>query len=563
MLKRLSNFLPLFVIGTCLCGLPHSVQANTGTPPSLVIAQSETPSKNPVAVGDASSGPNTTVSYSVDISSGNEQNEAGRVSIQSQHYTIDAGSGVITGVAVPEGYTVTIASDGHIATINGSGESSFHLSPTIYYPPSATGTNGVSCSGYLKMSDNSTVSGNTGSASVIAVKVDSVDLAIAPSSVKIGQTLKRSDFTITTTPSDKGDYKYADGTYLVAFPSSLTVRIGDNPAKAKCGVSSALETLVGVIVSASWDENIKANAESSEVEVQYSASVQGDSETTAKVTISGPLSAVSGDTNPTIVSGKSFQGDVWLQDLGENTGSTPEILTVDASEGEGAINTTSSSIPADPMIALASRLTIGKRLIVGGYHVAKKTHKTTTIYFLPKNIQIKGKFNVQLVPAPGTSYADVVTGKAALSCVSQVWADGNGWGEQCILLKWWTDQPSATVNIGTPSHGQVKENLGNGKYGPIETFHIGADIHQPPTKGTWAGYDITNQWNGPNAAHAGAVLAIFASSSAPGNTWDITSADGTAYLEEPAGPNGVLDQSWLSTGSRASAATLKVTFAWF
>ena len=242
--------------------LPRLVYANTGTPPSLSItAGSPAASTNPVAVGVSGSGPFTTVSFQVNVNDGNEQNEAGPVSVTSQQYTINGGGGLIVSVGAPQGYTTnpaTIPSTGlGSVTVTGSSSNSFELSATLYFPQSAAGDDTVTCTGALNLSDGTQIgSSPSGSVQVAAVAVDSVTLNPDPINIEvqgtygpinetynyqIGQTLTRSDFTITTTPSGYGNYQYLDsndgpGPYLVTLsPESFTLAVGDNVVTAYTG----------------------------------------------------------------------------------------------------------------------------------------------------------------------------------------------------------------------------------------------------------------------------------------------------------------------------------------
>lgn len=147
--------------------------------------------------------------------------------VTNQKYTNNGGGGMIVGVAVPEGYTVSSipSGDASTATVTGDSETSFTIEATLFFPQGAAGDDPVSCSGTLTLSDGTQVgSSPNGSAQVTAVAVDSITLNDSPGSLSLGQTLTQSDFTITTTPAG-----YGNNSELANFtPSSFAIAVGDN-----------------------------------------------------------------------------------------------------------------------------------------------------------------------------------------------------------------------------------------------------------------------------------------------------------------------------------------------
>ena len=497
-------------------------------------------SVNPVAVGDASSGPSTTVSFSVDVTSGNERNEAGPIKIKSQTYTINASPGVITGVSHPTGYTPKIATGGGSATVTGNGASSFDIAVTVYYPPSAAGFNTVSCTGKLTMTDNTPIPGNTANSSLTAVKVDSVALAIDPTKVKIGQTLKRSDFTITTTPSGKGDYKYADGSYLVAFPSSLKVQIGDNPAKATCGVSSATDTLIGINVSVAWGNVEDYNGDTNQVKVSYSAEVQGDANTTASVTFSGPNSPVSGDVNPTLTPNQPFSGTVWLQGPSSSyTGTTDDDLSIQASESNPQ-QPVMSSPAAFTTATTGGGVAAGIKTTVGLLNFMKSAvTKGSQAVVRPTAASTKPGIPLSLQAFNGATYISVATGKQVVSATTTCYGVAGGKGWTFLILKMDAyATPESEAGVYKPAPQTVQKKLQNNNLGPVESFQVLADTPQgnPSTNGVLFGNNATPSWfaTPPSNPIAGpSNTTVVADSLANGGNWKVSSSTMTGELEPP------------------------------
>ena len=247
MIKRLPTTALPSVFVAILAMLPLHCLANTGTPPTLTISKASPASVNPVAVGDASSGPSTTVSFSVDVTSGNERNEAGPIKIKSQTYTINASPGVITGVSHPTGYTPKIATGGGSATVTGNGASSFDIAVTVYYPPSAAGFNTVSCTGKLTMTDNTPIPGNTVGFNVTAVAItyskisgtDSKGDASANVTVKPSESYTNWSQTVDTAIADQS-------TSPGAATNSITMKLNENSLKGGLGGNSTIKASVSL-----------------------------------------------------------------------------------------------------------------------------------------------------------------------------------------------------------------------------------------------------------------------------------------------------------------------------
>ncbi len=343
--------------------LPRLVYANTGTPPTLTILDgSPSATANPVPVGVSGTGPFTTVTFQVNVTAGNEQNESGPVSVKNQQYTISGGGGMIVGVGAPQGYTTTpttIPTTGlGSVTVTGSGSNSFQLSATLFFPQSAAGEDTVTCSGVLNLTDGTQVeSSPSGSVQVAAVAVDSIALADDPSTVQIGQTLTRSDFTITTTPSGYGNYQAmgsneTPGPYLVTLsPASFQVAIGDNIVTASCGASSASVDVIGVEEASSWTSSSFDYA-TGLVTNKFTAEINGINGT---YSVTGP-NVVGGDTSGQLAEDVPFTGTVTMDPSSDGTDyatvSTPSSES--GTSGSSALMASRAAVVGGPALAVKS-----------------------------------------------------------------------------------------------------------------------------------------------------------------------------------------------------------------
>ena len=575
--------------------LPRLVYANTGTPPSLSItAGSPAASTNPVAVGVSGSGPFTTVSFQVNVNDGNEQNEAGPVSVTSQQYTINGGGGLIVSVGAPQGYTTnpaTIPSTGlGSVTVTGSSSNSFELSATLYFPQSAAGDDTVTCTGALNLSDGTQIgSSPSGSVQVAAVAVDSVTLNPDPINIEvqgtygpinetynyqIGQTLTRSDFTITTTPSGYGNYQYLDsndgpGPYLVTLsPESFTLAVGDNVVTAYTGpqdspTSSASIDIDGISASVTWGSLIQTDQSTGQMEAEYSATVEGNYGTTGSIEIGGPFSPVSGDISPTISVGDNFIGKVWLQDPGTNFGTSQEALTITTSAGAPASSASSSAGLASPNRLQA--LQAAQAAAGAAKMVANAAAQASTVAVVPAALKGPGTTLTEMLNnvVPGNTYAPNVTSYTAnVSCMD------SGYGVS-FLASLWSDNPSASVTVGKPTVGQLTLTI-VGQGNPIIEVPqvISNQSGIKLTNGVpFVTYDVTAQWqNAPSIPVEGpAGVAVTSDGQAPGDYWNLKSASFIGDLEPPISLNGVIDNNWgpIPPGGAANSTFIQGTFSWF
>ncbi len=232
-------------------------------------------------------------------------------------------------------------------------------------------------------------SGNAGPATVQSTPlvVDSIQLIPNPSTVTsgnetetynyhIGDTLTRSDFTITTTPAGYGNSN------LVTFSiSPSTLQIGDNTAVASCGNSSASQDLTGVQCSASWGAASTADdgsgGASGNIDVGFSAKVQG---------ASGNYSVAGGGIVGTAPSGSLADGVATSGIAEVNPGSVDasfnDTLTVSPSTGSS-----SASLSAAPGTVQPNGVGVGGTLILVGLvlDVAKAAyHKFAGTITTPK-----------------------------------------------------------------------------------------------------------------------------------------------------------------------------------
>ncbi len=188
----------------------------------------------------------------------------------------------------------------------------------------------------------------------VTVTVDSISLIpdqttqttgdnTATYNYKIGQTLTRNDFTITTTPAGYGDYIIpGTSTYLVAFSMSPNskLQLGDNVATASCGSSDTSQNLTGVQCSATWGAASAVNdgsyGASGNIDVGFSAEVQG---------AGGNYSVAGSGIVGTAPSGSLAEGVPTAGSLEVNPGSVDagfnDTLTVSPSTGSS-----SASLPA-------------------------------------------------------------------------------------------------------------------------------------------------------------------------------------------------------------------------
>ncbi|MGC9261088.1 MAG: hypothetical protein ACP5I8_13565 [Phycisphaerae bacterium] len=363
MLKRFLVVFALVLFAGCIALLPRLVYgAGSNTSPSLSISVAYPPDPNPVAVGNAT-GPFVTVSFQVDASAGNNQGESPsqNLSINGERYTITSASGGIITSAGTEGFT-TSGTGTSTVTISGGGGTSFEISATLYYPQSAAGTDTITCSGTLYMSDGSQVgSSPNGSAQVTAVAVDSITLNPDPSTqnvataagtdnetfnYQIGQTITRSDFTIATTPSG-----YGSNTKLVSFsPSSFALAVGDNNITATCGVSTASLDVIGVQCSGSWT-SAKLDPSTGDITAGFNAGIDGNSGT---YSTSGPdvIQPASGNLQDGV--GATDQTIMYPA----SQSNTQDNLTVEASQSGGG-GSSASPMGTEAPSAGATQLAAG------------------------------------------------------------------------------------------------------------------------------------------------------------------------------------------------------------
>ncbi len=243
-------------------------------------------------------------------------------------------------------------------TVTGSGSNSFELSATLFFPASAAGNDTVTCTGALTLSDGTQVgSSPSGSVQVAAVAVDSVALADDPSTVQIGQTLTRSDFTITTTPTGYGDYQVPSsndtpGPYLVTLsPESFTVAVGDNVVTATCGASSASVDVIGAEEASSWISSSFDDA-TGLVTNKFTAEINGINGT---YSVTGP-NVVGGDISGQLAEDVPFTGTVTMDPSSDGTDyatvSTPSSES--GTSGSSALMASRAAVVGGPALTTKS-----------------------------------------------------------------------------------------------------------------------------------------------------------------------------------------------------------------
>lgn len=138
--------------------------------------------------------------------------------------------------------------------------------------------------------------------SLTVVAVESITPLSEVQDKNIGDTLTKSDFSITTNPSG-----YVD---LVTV-NPVTIQLGDNIVKATCGTSSARTDIIGCECSGSLSDLI-IGPSGSDDSMNFTALVQGCAGT---YTITGSDSAAvidGGDTSGSLIADESHSGTVYI-----------------------------------------------------------------------------------------------------------------------------------------------------------------------------------------------------------------------------------------------------------
>ncbi len=427
MFRKLLGTFALVLFAGCIALLPRLVYGNTGTPPSLSISEAAPASPDPVAVGDKT-GPFVTVSFAVNVITGNEQNESGPVNVKNQQYTISGGGGMIVsaGAAGLTTSTIPTGGTGSVIITGGQTPTSFTISATLFFPQTAAGTDTVSCSGFLTLSDGTQVdSSPNGSAPVTAVAVDSITLKDDPTAVQIGQKMTESDFTITTTPTG-----YGNNSIVQFSPSSFPVVVGDNWVYATCGVSQAQYDLTAAQLSGSWTGYSSA-APAPTDSAAYTVKSDGEA---GSYSVTGQF-VTGGDTSGQLTSGNPHDGTV--------------DITATVSDSPGQV--VAANLKANAHAVVVAAVAGQGAILAAGIPLIFNTQAPT----LAPNANQLQLSTAAINPIGWSAGASTSTALINTSGVGVYFAPGGA-----NLFEVWANNPSATVTVNVPVPSQVTFNGG-------------------------------------------------------------------------------------------------------
>lgn len=365
--------------------------------------------------------------------------------VTNQKYTNNGGGGMIVGVAVPEGYTVSSipSGDASTATVTGSGETSFTIVATLFFPQGAAGDDTVSCSGTLTLSDGTQVdSSPNGSAQVAAV--DSVICKDSPGSLSLGQTLTQSDFTITTTPAG-----YGNNSELVNFtPSSFAIAVGDNWVNATCGVSSAKYDVIGVEEHSAWG-SITYNDYTGQETGNFTVEINGIA---GQYSMTGP-DILGGNTSGSLTDDTPFSGMVQMNVQGDND-DYANVATPNGGTSGGAMVKANKLVAGKMKSNSAAGLfweATGVVLSATGYAVEGSVTLAAKAAFMRENPRIQPGSETQLLSLHTANPGNYRGIGGAQVTSTATWTAGGfcRWGVVDGYL--YTYNPSFQINCGVPS----------------------------------------------------------------------------------------------------------------